>query len=115
MTPSTRTRIYSFMEKLGSLVHHRLNAHQVGSAATAAEIMNAANQLLTHSFSFKDHSAKAFRFERGNLFIRAENAVIGQELWGIKHLLLKTLQEKFGPKTLLRITVKWFDNSQSQR
>ena len=103
------------MEKLGSLVHHRLHSHQVGQAATAAEVMYTANLLLTTSFSFKASNAKAYRFERGNLLVRAENAVVQQELWGIKHHLLKALQEKFGPKALSRVTVKWFDNSEGQR
>lgn len=93
------------MEKLADLIKMRLPKHHLGQAAQAAEVLFSANKLLKELLN-SGEAVKAYRLERGNLFVSTENSVWSQELWGVRVKVLTKLKERFGDKTVLKIVVK---------
>lgn len=93
------------MEKLGDLIKMRLPKHHLGQSAQAAEVIFYANELLKE-FLNSGEAVKAYRLERGNLFVSTENSVWSQELWGVREKVLAKLKERFGEKAVLKIVVK---------
>lgn len=100
------------MDQLKDLLSHRLNNHHLGEAAKAAGILHAANQFLKTRFPQSPDSAKAYRLEHGNLYVRAENSSWAQELWGVQDKLLRSLQKTFGENAIQKVVLKWFDISE---
>lgn len=99
------------MDRLQDLLKHRLNNHNLNASTRAAEILFDANQLLLNTFSFSSKMVKAYRLEQGVLYIRAENPVWSQEVWGIHDQLLNALQKQYGKNVISKVLIKWFDNS----
>jgi hypothetical protein len=100
------------MDTLSELVKQRLNAHNLAAPARSAEILYTANQLLSQAFPEMPKAVKAYRLENGILYVRTENSVLAQELWGIQEKLMGTLRSSFGEKAVLKIIPKWFDISE---
>lgn len=94
------------MEKLGDLIKQRLNKHNLETSAKSAEILHITNQILGDLLKAKKQYVKAYRFTGGILFIAAENASWGQEVWGVKESVLKNLQKQFGKKVITKIRIK---------
>ncbi len=92
------------MEKLSDLIKGRLGQHALSESAKSAEVIFKANGFLLPRFT--EGGVKAYRFERGILYIAAENSVYSQELWGVKAALLKELRQCFDEKTVLNIRIK---------
>lgn len=99
------------MDKLSELIKVRLGTHHLSAASQSSEILFAANKILASHFPATPEIAKAYRLEGGKLFVRAENPVMAQELWGVQAQLLKALQSSFGEKAVQKVVLKWFDIS----
>ena len=97
------------MENLADLLKIRLSAHNLSAPAHSATILLDANRQLKNLLPKAPHSVKAYRLEQGKLYVSAENAVLGQELWGIQAQLLKNLQAAHGEKSVSKVVIKWFD------
>ena len=94
------------MQKLSDLMKMRLPAHQLGQAAKSAEVIFKANEWLDRQESLPSSTVKAYRFERGNLFVSAENSVLMQEMWALKEPLLENLNRSFAEKPVKKIVIK---------
>lgn len=94
------------MEKLSDLMKMRLPHHHLGQAAKSAEVIFKANEWLNQQENLPSGTVKTYRFERGNLFVTAENSVLMQEMWALKEPLLKTLNRSFPEKPVKKIVIK---------
>lgn len=94
------------MQKLSDLMKMRLPHHNLGQAAKSAEVIFKANEWLAQQEDLPSDAIKAYRFERGNLFVSAENSVLMQEMWALKEPLLKNLNAFYNEKPVKKIIIK---------
>ena len=94
------------MHKLSVLIKNRLSKHNLEASAKSAEVLYVANQLLLDALKQTDQTVKAYKFDRGILFIAVENPSLRQEVWGKQQSLLKDLQTRFGEKNVKKICLK---------
>ena len=87
----------------------RLSAHNLSAPAQSSMVLLDANRQLKTLLPKAPDSVKAYRLEQGRLYVSAENAVLGQELWGIQAQLLQKLQASHGEKSVSKVVIKWFD------
>lgn len=94
------------MEKLSDLIKARLDRHNLDTSAKSAEVLYFANQILVDSLDSPDQPVKAYKFDKGILFISTKNASFGQELWGVQESVLKSLKKRFGENVVKKIRIK---------
>ncbi len=94
------------MDKLSELIKVRLDTHSLGESAKSAEVLFGANEFLKVQFGGEEVGVKAYRLERGALYIASENSVWSQEFLGRRAKLLKYLQEKYGKKRVQSVRIK---------
>jgi len=94
------------MEKFSDIIKVRLGTHGLSASAKAAEVLHASNQLLAEFLKTEKPAVKAYRLERGTLFISAENPSWSQEVWGVQRSVLQKLTKRFGKGVVQKIQIK---------
>ena len=96
------------MDKIGNLIKVRLNQHKLGESAQASNIIHKANVYLGKLLNCSTQDVKAYRLSNGILSVRVDNAVWGQEVWGVSSKLLKELQKEYGKNLIKKILTSSF-------
>ncbi len=94
------------MQKLSDLIKGRLDAHALSSSAKSSEVIYKANIMLNDLFKESQGNVKAYRFERGILFIATKNAIWSQEVWGVQESVLNNLKKQFGERIVKKVLIK---------
>ncbi len=96
------------MDKIGNLIKVRLNQHKLGESSQASGILHKANACLGKWLNCSNQDVKAFKLQNGILWIRVDNAVWGQEVWGVSSKLLRELQKEYGKNLVKKILTSSF-------
>ena len=100
------TLTLKIMKKISDIIGKRMEAHKIGSEASAAEIIFRVNQYLKKWLELESNEVKAV-FLRGDiLWLEAASATWAQEANGIQQRLLSEIQDKYGEKRVTKVRIK---------